>query len=115
MLKLKLQQFCPLMQTANSLEKSLKLGKTEGRKRRGHQRMRRLDGITDEMDMNLGKRGETVSDREAGSTGPQRVRHDWEAEQQHDTSLLCELRGPTSKGYLNSKQHQVCVSNAILQ
>ena len=65
MLKLKLQQFCPLMQTANSLEKSLKLGKTEGRKRRGHQRMRRLDGITDEMDMNLGKRGEMVSDREA--------------------------------------------------
>ena len=65
MLKLKLQQFCPLMQTADSLEKSLKLGKMEGRKRRRHQRMRWLDGITDETDMNLGKLGEMVSDREA--------------------------------------------------
>ena len=55
MLKLKLQYFGHLMRTANSLEKFLLLGKIEGRRRRGHQRMRRLDGITDAMDMNLGK------------------------------------------------------------
>ena len=65
MLKLKLQYFGHLMWTANSLEKSLKLGKIEGRSRRGHQRMRWLDGISDAMDMNLGKLQEMVKDREA--------------------------------------------------
>ena len=55
MLKLKLQYFGHLMQTADSLEKSLMLGKIEGRRRRGHQRMRWLDGINNVMDMNLGK------------------------------------------------------------
>ena len=64
MLKLKLQYFDHLMQTANSLEKSLILGKIEGRRRRGHQRMRWLDGITDTMDMNLGNLREMVRDRE---------------------------------------------------
>ena len=54
MLKLKLQYFGHLIPTANSLEKSLMLGKIEGRRRRGHQRMRWLDGVTDAMDMNLG-------------------------------------------------------------
>ena len=64
MLKLKLQYFSYLMRTADSLEKSLMLGKIEGRRRRGHQRMRWLDGIIDAMEMNLGKLQEMVRDRE---------------------------------------------------
>ena len=64
MLKLKLQYFGHLIQTDDSLEKSLMLGKIEGRRRRGHQRMRWLDGITDAMNMNLGKLLEMVRDRE---------------------------------------------------
>ena len=65
MLKLKLQYFGHLMQTADSLEKSLMLGKNEGRRRRGHQRMRWLDGINDAMDMNLGKIRDMLRPREA--------------------------------------------------
>ena len=78
-LKLKLQYFGHLMQRANSLEKTLMLGKTEGRRRRGRQSMSWLDSISDSMDMNLSKLQEMVKNREAWHAavhGIRRVRHD---------------------------------------
>ena len=65
MLKMKLQYFGHLMQRADSLDKTLMIGKIEGKRRRGQQRMRQLDGITDSVDMNLSKLQEIVKDREA--------------------------------------------------
>ena len=77
MLKLKFWYFGHLMQTANSLEKSLMLGKIEGRRGKWHQRMRWLDSITDVMNMNLGKLREMVIDREAWCVAVHGVTKNW--------------------------------------
>ena len=85
MLKLKLQYFGYLMQRADSLEKTLMLGKIEGERRRGQQRMRWLDSMYNSVDMNLSKLQEMVKDKEVSlaAVGRQRVKHNLAIEQLH--------------------------------
>ena len=90
-LKLKLQYYDPLMQRADSLEETLMLRKTEGKRRRGQQRMRCLDNMTDSMDMNLSKLQEIVKDRRAcmlQSVGSQRVKHNLATDQQKQLKMM---------------------------
>ena len=108
-LMLKLQYFGHLMQRADSLEKTLMLGKTEGRRRRGRQRMRWLDGITDSMDISLSKLWELVTDREGWHAAVHGVMKsstqmsDW-------TELKCEVHCP-----LPSKAHHGCFCSISLR
>ena len=99
MLKLKLQYLCHLMRRADSLEKTLMLGKIEGKRRRGRQRMRWVDGIINSKNRSLSKLREIVKDREAwraASKGSQRVRQVTEQQQQKHDSL--SLQSPHFKG-----------------